>query len=449
MAVTDKKLGVDIFAVTVQNEPEFAAPWEACAYDPESQASFIQNHLGPLLREQYPDIKLLIFDHNKDHVIAWGSYMLNETNSASKYVDGTAIHWYAGGMDRLLDGAVGASNMHRYMELLKDMKVKKDHLVLGSEGCHCPSTGYAGGDINVAWSRAERYAHTVLSDLAAGSNGFIEWNLILDAIGGPNHLGNLCDSPLLAVPYRTDGKYNSTIVPIFEPEGQAFSPVGDTRTREELNAMGIPAKYLDMGVVVQPMFFYMGHISRYVRPGARSVGADFDRNRVFRRTDDDGNFIAGGGINNLARAGIDVTVWSCEGSTRQLWELDDSGHLRVYGHDWLGKPTISCIGNYSDPSLGGLLLTECDDTAGIFEQVETPDSLDGVKISKFILRNIASDESCLTITPVANNGGSHGPRGGAQATIGDCRSSSVRTMIKALPILLRNIRLKCLFCNPR
>lgn len=55
--------------------------------------------------------------------------------------------------------------------MLKTQKVKSNHLVLGSEACHCPTTGYAGGDINVAWARAERYGHTILSDLAAGSNG--------------------------------------------------------------------------------------------------------------------------------------------------------------------------------------------------------------------------------------------------------------------------------------
>ena len=80
---------------------------------------------------------------------------------------------YAGGMDRLLDGAQGAPNMHRYISMLKAKNIKPDHLVLGSESCHCPTTGYAGGDINVAWARAERYGHTILSDLAAGSNGEI------------------------------------------------------------------------------------------------------------------------------------------------------------------------------------------------------------------------------------------------------------------------------------
>ena len=41
-----------------------------------------------------------------------------------------------------------------------------------------PSTGYAGGDMSIAWARASRNVHTLLADLAAGSNGFIEWNLM-------------------------------------------------------------------------------------------------------------------------------------------------------------------------------------------------------------------------------------------------------------------------------
>ena len=69
--------------------------------------------------------------------------------------------------------------MHRFMSMLKYQNVSEDHLILGSEACHCPTTGYYGGDINVAWARAERYAHTILADLAAGSNGWVEWNLVL------------------------------------------------------------------------------------------------------------------------------------------------------------------------------------------------------------------------------------------------------------------------------
>jgi len=169
----DKNQSIDFWGVTVQNEPEFPAPWEACAYDKYAQGDFIQFHLGPTLRRDHPDVKLFIFDHNKDHAPEWAAYLMNMT--ASPYIDGTAYHWYAGGMDRLLDGAVGSANMHR---LLAELADRPDQIIFGSEACHCPSTGYAGGDLAVGWARAERYAHTVLADLAAGSNAWVEWNLL-------------------------------------------------------------------------------------------------------------------------------------------------------------------------------------------------------------------------------------------------------------------------------
>jgi len=299
------------------------------------------------------------------------------------------------------------------------------HLVLGSEACHCPSTGYAGGDLSVAWARAERYGHTILSDLAAGSNGWVEWNLVLDSLGGPNHLGNMCDAPILAVPYRVGGKHNVTVLPTFEHADFPFGPVvGDTRTREELNAMGFPAEYLDKGVVVQPMFYYMGHISRHVRPGSRAVHAIADQadlgTKAFLQTI--GNTtIAGGGINNLARPGIEVTLWPCEGSTRQEWTMSDDGQLQVFGHDWLGKPTVSCIGSVVDASFEGILLSPCDGSAGRFTMENRVNSTVNILVKNS--KNSAS-ENCVIAKPLKNNGGAYGPRGGAQVAIGSCDSDA-------------------------
>lgn len=170
--------GVKFYGVTVQNEPEFPAPWDACAFDVSHEGDFIANHLGPRLEKSHPDVKLLFFDHNKDHMVKWAKKLLAKDHPASKYIAGTAFHWYAGGMDRLLDGAQGNANMHRMVSELDVMDVRKDHVLLGSEACHCPTTGYAGGDLSIAWARAMRNAHTILADLAAGSNGFIEWNLM-------------------------------------------------------------------------------------------------------------------------------------------------------------------------------------------------------------------------------------------------------------------------------
>lgn len=422
--------GIDFYGITPQNEPEFPAPWDACAYDPASEGDFIANHLGPTLAKSHPNTKILMFDHNKDHVVQWAQMLLDSDHPASKYIDGSAIHWYAGGMDRLLDGAQGNPNMHRMVSELDVMNVDKSHILLGSEACHCPSTGYAGGNLNIAWARATRNAHTILADLAAGSNGFIEWNLILDSVGGPNHLGNMCDSPILAVPHRALGAVDIPDQLFFEHAGHPFGEVhGDHKTREELNSEGFPAKFLDLGIAVQPMYYYVGHITRFVRPGSRAVHAlvdesspDGPKSRTFRPQEQD---VPGGGINDLARNGIEATLWPCEGSTRQEWLLNEEKQLQVFGHDWLGVPTTSCLGKVADKDMGGLMLTTCNmnesGSSGLFEVVPIPEK----HRVNIVLKNskVDSKKSCLVAQPLMNNGGAYGPRGGAQVNIGSCGHS--------------------------
>ncbi|VEU38487.1 unnamed protein product [Pseudo-nitzschia multistriata] len=420
-----KNHGVPLKAITVQNEPEFPAPWEACGYTPETEADFVGYHLGPQLERDHPDIRIFMFDHNKDHLVTWAKTLLDKNHPSSNYITGSAYHWYAGGMDRLLDGAVGSPNMHRMQSELRRLDVPNDHLVFNSEACHCPYTGYAGGDIDVYWARAERYAHTILADLAAGSNGWVEWNLILDSVGGPNHLHNLCDATILAVPHRAiDG---SDIPPTMDWETtdskKTFGPnVGDGRTREELNALGFPAKYLDVGLAVQPMYYYMGHISRYVRPGSRPVMGLVDNSsdgfRAFRLPGED---VAGGGVNDLARHGIELTAWPCEGSTRQQFHWQHKHrHIQVYGHDWLGNPTQSCVSDNVDESFLGITLEDCDgDTGvGLFDMIKD-------KSSDYIKFRLEGDlDRCLVLKRLENEGGAYGPRGGAQVTFGDCDSPS-------------------------
>jgi len=297
-------------------------------------------------------------------------------------------------------------------------------LVFNSEACHCPYTGYAGGDIEVFWDRAERYAHTILADLAAGSNGWIEWNLILDSVGGPNHLHNLCDATILAVPHRAIN--GSDIPATLEWETtdakKNFGPnVGDGRTREELNALGFPAKHLDVGLAVQPMFYYMGHISRYVRPGSRAVMGLVDNAKDgFRAFRSPGEDVAGGGLNDLARHGIELTAWPCEGSTRQQFHYKHKeGHIQVNGHDWLGKPTQSCVSSSADKSFIGITLTDCNEKSGVGTFVIAKDETSDYV--KFVHSKRSSDQ-CLVLKRLDNEGGAYGPRGGAQVTFGSCDS---------------------------
>ena len=245
----------------------------------------------------------------------------------------------------------------------------------------------------------------------------------LDGIGGPNHLGNLCDAAILAVPHRAINGSDISPTADFEHPSRFGPSVGDGRTREELNALGFPAKHLDKGLAVQPIYYYMGHISRYVRPGSRAITALVDNAkdgyRAFRAPNQG---VAGGGINDLARTGIELTAWPCEGSTRQQFKLTDAlRQIQVYGHDWLGEPTTSCIGKVADKSFKGITMTNCGKKdSGTFEMDNVVDDDGGDTGYVRIRLSNRSVPQCLVLQKLKNDGGAYGPRGGAQVTFGDC-----------------------------
>lgn len=266
--------------------------------------------------------------------------------------------------------------------------------------------------------------------------GRFRWIHSLDSIGGPNHLKNLCDAALLAVPHRAKGVSGVPPTLPFEHAGHPFGAnVGDGRTREELNSLGFPAKFVDAGVVVQPLYYYMGHISRHVRPGSRAVTAIVDHphcngtlERTFRPK---GQVVAGGGMNDLARSGIEVTVWPCEGSTRQQWKWNSKKQIQVFGHDWLGNSTTSCLSKRPDQSLLGLTLTSCTSVdAGVFDLVPVSSNMKTLVKFKLLDLNATSTtmrskgNGCLIIKELENRGGANGPRGGAQVILGSCASAA-------------------------
>jgi glucosylceramidase len=78
------------------------------------------------------------------------------------------------------------------------------------------------------WGLGERYARSLIHDLNRWTAGWIDWNLVLDETGGPNHAGNYCSAPIMI----------------------------DTRSCE---------------ILYQSSYYYIGHFSRYIRPGARRI----------------------------------------------------------------------------------------------------------------------------------------------------------------------------------
>ena len=62
-----------------------------------------------------------------------------------------------------------------------------------TEGC----VEYSRFDGMTSLEKAEMYAHDILGNLNGGVNGSLDWNLLLDAKGGPNHVGNFCEAPVM------------------------------------------------------------------------------------------------------------------------------------------------------------------------------------------------------------------------------------------------------------
>lgn len=60
-----RSVGLETYAISPANEPEYAAPWSSCLWLPGTTTlgPFIVNHLGPTLQAKHPDVKI-IFGEN-------------------------------------------------------------------------------------------------------------------------------------------------------------------------------------------------------------------------------------------------------------------------------------------------------------------------------------------------------------------------------------------------
>jgi glucosylceramidase len=204
-----EKEGVLVWGLTVQNEPMATQTWESCIYTAEDERDFVKNYLGPALHKAgMVDKKLIIWDHNRGLMYQRAQVVLQDP-MAAQYVWGTGFHWYTG--DHF-------DNVRLVHEAFPDKKL------IFTEGCVYP---FSWDHID-EWHWGERYAESILRDLNNWCAAWVDWNVLLDETGGPNHVANFCYAPV----------------------------IGNTR---------------DGRVVYMNSYYYMGHFSKFIRPGARRI----------------------------------------------------------------------------------------------------------------------------------------------------------------------------------
>ncbi len=169
-----KSEGIPISYMTIQNETTARQVWESCLFSPEQEADFAINYLYPTLKESNLDVKILIHDHNKDNVFERANKIFDIDKS--NIISGIGIHWYTGD----------------YFENVKKCRdAFKDKLVFHTEGC----VGFSHYRSEDEIKNANMYAHDIIGDLNAGVTAYIDWNVLLDNNGGPNHKNNYCNAP--------------------------------------------------------------------------------------------------------------------------------------------------------------------------------------------------------------------------------------------------------------
>lgn len=221
--------GIKPWAITPQNEPQACKPlMESTTFTAANERDFISQQLGPMLKHNHMDVKLLAYDHNKDNIVKWSNTILSDAN-ASGYVDGMAFHWYSS---------------HDYFEHLEE--VHKDFpntILLATEATEEKDTGHYAK--NQSWEKGEHYGHVIMGDLNHWSQGWIDWNILLDMRGGPTHPG----------PEQCEGVIEC---------GDDAMIIANTVFKNK--TVGVNEFY------PQIFYWYMGHFSRYVLPGSHRVG---------------------------------------------------------------------------------------------------------------------------------------------------------------------------------
>jgi len=225
------KNGINLWGISVQNEPMAKQTWESCIFTADEETDFIAKHLGPVLhKNKMKNIRLIAWDHNRDLLYQRASALLKNP-AAAKYIWGIGFHWY-----EIWNGGRQYDNV----QLVKN-SFPKTNLLL-TEACNYPFSWSTFDQ----WHWGENYGENMIEDFNNGAIGWTDWNLVLDEKGGPNHVNNFC-----------------------------FAPIHVKTGENSIHLMN--------------SYYYIGHFSKFIRPEATRIAASSNRAQLlttaFRNAD--------------------------------------------------------------------------------------------------------------------------------------------------------------------
>ena len=220
-----KREGVNIWGLTPVNEPHGNnGQWESMHFTAESQNDFVKNYLGPKLQtSNNGDVKLLVYDQNRDGLEHWTDTIFSDAESA-KYVYGVAVHWYESTFkvyEEILDkvhnrfpefsiinteATIDDLGKDAPQGILDPVRYKEsgwfdnDAFWWNDNATDWAYTATWPGVIvedHPVYTPVHRYARNIIVSLNHWMTAWIDWNVVLDQRGGPNHVGNFCGAPIM------------------------------------------------------------------------------------------------------------------------------------------------------------------------------------------------------------------------------------------------------------
>ncbi|OWP61896.1 glucan endo-1,6-beta-glucosidase [Hymenobacter amundsenii] len=156
--------GLPVYAVTLQNEPLYAAPYVSMRMDAGNQAAFLKNNIGPAFRSAGLNTKLIAYDHNWDHP-EYPNDVLADA-AAAQYTAGSAFHGYGGTVSQQTTTHNAYPN--------KDIWFTEISGTVGSS--------FAG---DLRW----HLSNIIIGTTRNWAKSALEWNLALDQNNGPTNGG--------------------------------------------------------------------------------------------------------------------------------------------------------------------------------------------------------------------------------------------------------------------
>lgn len=225
-----KNIGINIDFITIQNEPNARQKWESCLFSTNEEIDFLKNYLYPKFKEHHLQTKILIYDHNKEKLYTRAEAIFESCPEA----DGIAYHWYTG---------------DHFDNIALCREVFPNKLLIHTEGC----VGYSNFNADEEVKNAEIYAHDIMGDLNNGSNGYIDWNILLDNNGGPNHKQNYCNSPIMLNKDKTN-YYKNLCYYYIGQFGKVIMPnsirIASSKYTEDIEVTAFENKDKSIGIVL-------------------------------------------------------------------------------------------------------------------------------------------------------------------------------------------------------